>query len=124
MFLHLIGITPVVFRPNNESAWPSEVPGGSFDLNLGRGSSSDDELIKSCASFVLNRLGCVVQCLNCDLQFTRLGIDHSYLPVYFQNKSKHFKVLQVVPEDKRLFLLLLRLVRQPRAILGAPHHIC
>lgn len=53
-----------------------------------------------------------------------LGIDHSYLSEYFQNKSKHFKLLQVVPEDKRLFELLPRLVRQPRAILGAPHRIC
>lgn len=53
-----------------------------------------------------------------------LGIDHSYLSQYFQNKSKHFKTSPIVPEGKRLFKLLLRLVRQQRAILGAPHHIC
>lgn len=42
----------------------------------------------------------------------------------FKISPNILKLLQVVPEGKRLFKLLLRLVRQQRAILGAPHHIC
>lgn len=69
-------------------------------------------------------LGLLCNALAATFSSPSLGIDHSYLSQYFQNKSKHFKNSPSCPRRQKTFKLLLRLVRQQRAILRAPHHIC